>query len=274
MTKVAIVTGSNKGIGLAIVRGLCKKFDGDVYILARNVDRGQEAVKLLEKEGLHPKIHQFDVCDVTSIERLRDFMTSQYGGIDVLVNNAGIAYNSTDPVPMAKKAEDCVRTNYIGTVDASRILFPVVRDGGRIVNVSSTLSIMYLKKLSDENQKFFRSKSLTEEELTAKMEEFVESTRKGTVVEDGFVEQPYGMSKVGMSALTFVWARKLKSMGKNDVIINAVCPGWVRTDLGGEKASRTPDQGAEAPIYLATLPAGVKSPNGEFVSSEKNIREW
>ena len=146
-----------------------------------------------------------------------------------------------------------------------------MRRGGRIVNVSSTLSIMYLKQLSEENQKFFKRETLTEEELTGKMEEFVESCRRGTCKEDGFVEQPYGMSKVGMSALTFVWARKLKG---SDVIINAVCPGWVKTDLGGEKASRTPDQGAEAPVYLATLPAAVESPNGEFVSSEKNIKEW
>ena len=272
MTKVAIVTGSNKGIGLAIVRGLCQKFDGDVFLLSRNERRGREAVKSLEREGLYPQFHELDVCDVRSIKRLKSFLTSQYGGVDVIVNNAGIAYNSTDATPLAKKAEDCVRTNYRGTVDVSRILFPIVREGGRIVNVSSTLSLMYLKQLSEENRKFFRRADLTEEEVTGKMEEFVESCRRGTCKEDGFVEQPYGMSKVGMSALTFVWARELE--GRSDVIINAVCPGWVRTDLGGEKASRTPDQGAEAPVYLATLPAGVQSPKGEFVSSEKNIKEW
>ena len=91
-TRVAIVTGGNRGIGLAIVRRMCKEFNGDVYLTARDDGRGREAVKLLEGEGLKPKYHQLDITSSTSIENLRAYLQDSYGGLDVLINNAGIAY--------------------------------------------------------------------------------------------------------------------------------------------------------------------------------------
>ena len=90
--RVALVTGGNKGIGLAIVRRLCKEFSGDVLLTARDVTRGKEAVSLLEKEGLHPKFHQLDIISKDSIQAIKEFLENQYNGLDVLVNNAGIAF--------------------------------------------------------------------------------------------------------------------------------------------------------------------------------------
>ena len=93
--RVAVVTGSNKGIGLAIVRSLCKKFDGDVVLTSRDEGRGNEAVaELKEKEGLNPVYHQLDITSRDSIEGLVTFIKDQYGGLDVLINNAGIAYKA------------------------------------------------------------------------------------------------------------------------------------------------------------------------------------
>ena len=97
--RVAVVTGSNKGIGLAIVRSLCKKFDGDVVLTSRDEGRGNEAVaELKEKEGLNPVYHQLDITSRDSIEGLVTFIRHKYGRLDVLINNAGIAYKaaSTD----------------------------------------------------------------------------------------------------------------------------------------------------------------------------------
>lgn len=93
-THVALVTGSNKGIGLAIVRELCRQFSGDVVLTARDVVRGQAAVKQLEAEGLSPRFHQLDINDLQSIRVLRDFLCKEYGGLDVLVNNAAITPRS------------------------------------------------------------------------------------------------------------------------------------------------------------------------------------
>merc|ERR1711910_130437 len=96
---VAIVTGANKGIGFGIVRGLCKKFEGDVYLTARDETRGLAAVDELKKEGLNPKFHLLDLGNEQTIVKLRDFMKETYGGIDVLVNNAGMAFkNFFDPL--------------------------------------------------------------------------------------------------------------------------------------------------------------------------------
>jgi len=80
-TKVAIVTGSNKGIGLAIVRKMCKEFSGDVILTARDESRGRTAVSQLEGEGLHPKFHQLDIDSRDSITTLKEFIEKNYGGI-------------------------------------------------------------------------------------------------------------------------------------------------------------------------------------------------
>lgn len=86
------VTGGNKGIGFAIVKGLCKQFDGIVYLTAREVTRGLNAVKQLEEQGLTPKFHQLDVTDENSISTFRNYLKQTYGGLDILVNNAAIAF--------------------------------------------------------------------------------------------------------------------------------------------------------------------------------------
>ena len=91
---VALVTGANKGIGFVIVRDLCRRFSGDVVLTARDEARGRAAVQQLQAEGLSPRFHQLDITDLQSIHALRDFLRKEYGGLNVLVNNAGIAFKS------------------------------------------------------------------------------------------------------------------------------------------------------------------------------------
>uniref|UniRef100_A0A0E9WIX1 Carbonyl reductase 1 n=1 Tax=Anguilla anguilla TaxID=7936 RepID=A0A0E9WIX1_ANGAN len=111
--KVALVTGSNKGIGFAVVRALCKEFPGDVYLSARDVDRGTAAVENLKTEGLNPFFHQLDISDPASVRHARDFFKEKYGGLDVLVNNAGIAFKVNDSTPFGIQAEVTLRTNFL-----------------------------------------------------------------------------------------------------------------------------------------------------------------
>lgn len=89
------MTGSNKGIGFAIVRSLCKKLhDSDVvYLTSRDVNRGKEAIIQLQKEGLNPHFHQLDISDDQSVQKLLDHLLKTHGGLDILVNNAGIRIN-------------------------------------------------------------------------------------------------------------------------------------------------------------------------------------
>jgi len=139
---VAIVTGANKGIGFGIVRALCKKLQGDVYLTSRDEARGQAAVDDLKKEGLSPKFHLLDLGNEETIIKLRDFMKETYGGIDVLVNNAGIAFKNAATEPFGEQATVTLATNYWANKRACEILFTILRPGARVVNMSSSAGFL------------------------------------------------------------------------------------------------------------------------------------
>ncbi|XP_042289169.1 carbonyl reductase [NADPH] 1-like [Thunnus maccoyii] len=273
-TKVAVVTGSNKGIGLAIVRALCKQFQGDVYITARDAGRGQEAVQSLASEGLKAMFHQLDINDLNSIITAAAFFKDKYGGVDVLVNNAGIAFKAADTAPFAVQAEVTLKTNFFATRDMLTHFLPIVKAGGRVVNVSSFVGSRTLNQCSAALQQRFRSEDITEEELVGLMQQFVDQTKKDEHKQGGWPETAYGVSKTGLTALSMILARRLSEKRPNDqILLNACCPGWVRTDMAGPKASKSPDEGAITPVYLALLPPGATEPHGKFVS-DKEVQPW
>ncbi len=142
MPRVALVTGGNKGIGLATVRALANTFDGDVFLTARDSKRGMAAVADLMAEGCKVNFHQLDLDDAASAEKLKDFLVDRYGGVDVLVNNAGIAFKNDATEPMSEQAEVTLRTNYFNTKRLWEILSPALRPGARIVNVSSCCGLL------------------------------------------------------------------------------------------------------------------------------------
>ena len=269
LTKVAVVTGANKGLGFAIVRNLCKEFSGDVYLTARNEELGQEAVAKLEAEGLKPKFHRLDITSIESIESLKCHIVDNYGGIDVLVNNAGMAYKVKSTASFLEQAANTLKTNFTGTLNVSRCLVPIIRPHGRVVNVSATNgSLSILKK--DLQEKFLHP-GLTETELVELMDQFIKDIKSGTHVEKGWPNTAYGVSYVGVTALTRILAREVIKSGKEDVLVNCSCPGKVQTDMSGGKGARTPEQAAETLVFLALLPPG--SPNGELWR-DKKIQQW
>lgn len=272
--QVAVVTGSNKGIGLAIVRALCKQFPGDVYLTSRDPSRGQAAVAQLQQEGLRPLFHQLDIDDLQSIRALRDFLKEKYGGLNVLVNNAGIAFKVQDTTPFPVQAEVTLKTNFFGTRNVCTELLPLMKPYGRVVNVSSMVSSSALKGCSQELQQKFRSDTITEEELVQLMTKFVEDTKKNVHQKEGWPNTAYGVSKIGVTVLSRIQARLLDEKRKGDhILLNACCPGWVRTDMAGPKATKSPEEGAETPVYLALLPSNADAPHGQFVS-DKTVRPW
>ncbi|KAG7273020.1 hypothetical protein CRUP_011904 [Coryphaenoides rupestris] len=255
-TKVAVVTGSNKGIGLAIVKALCQQFQGVVYITSRDIGRGKASVEALVSEGLKPMFHQLDINDLSSIETAAAYFKDKYGGVDVLVNNAGIAFKGADTTPFATQAEVTLKTNYFATRDMLTHFLPLVKPGGRVVNISSFVGSSALNKCSPALQERFRSEDLTEEELTGLMQQFVELTKKGEHKQGGWPDTGYGVSKTGVT-----------------ILLNACCPGWVRTDMAGPKATKSPEEGAETPVYMALLPSDATQPHGKFVS-DKEVQPW
>nr|KAF6377427.1 carbonyl reductase 1 [Myotis myotis] len=225
-SRVALVTGGNKGIGFAITRDLCRRFSGDVVLTARDAARGRAAVQQLQAEGLRPRFHQLDINDLQSIRALRDFLRKEYGGLDVLVNNAGIAFKVNDPTPFHIQAEK------------------------------------------------FRSDTISEEELVGLMNKFVEDTRNGVHQREGWPNSTYGVTKIGVTVLSRIHARNLSAHRRGDkILLNACCPGWVRTDMAGPKATKSPEEGAETPVFLALLPSDAEGPHGQFVM-EKKVEPW
>lgn len=271
--KVAVVTGSNKGIGFAIVRALCSKFDGDVFLTARNETRGRNAVKELEKEGLHPKFHLLDISSLESIKSLASYLKEHYGGLDLLVNNAAIAYKVIDPTPFSEQAENTIKVNFFDTLNVCHELYPLLKPHARVVNVTSSCGRLSLIPSKELQQKFL-SDTLTEQELCELMNQFVSDAKAGTNEEKGWGNSAYVVSKVGVNALTFIQHRKFTEDPRADIVINAVHPGYVDTDMSSHKGPLTPDQGAVAPVYCALLPPNVESPRGQFIWFDKTVAAW
>lgn len=209
-TKVAVVTGANKGIGLGIVRGLCKQYDGAVYLTSRDVERGITAVEELKKEGLNPKYHQLDITDRKSLETFRDYVKEKYGGIDVLINNAAIAFKTRAPDPVAVQAEQTLFVNYFSLVTTCDILFPILKNGARVVNVSSAAGHLTNIPSEELRKKFLGCKSVPE--LSALMQTYVDDAKQGTQAKK-WGNSSYVVSKVGATGLTFLQQKLLRDKG-------------------------------------------------------------
>jgi carbonyl reductase 1 len=258
--KVAIVSGGNKGIGLGVVKGLAEKFEGAVYLTARNVERGTKSVKELEQAGINVFFHQLDIEDKSSIEKFRDYIKEKYGGIDVLVNNAGIAFKAAATEPMHVQAKVTIKTNYFGTKQACDLLFPILKPGARVVNVSSSAGFL-LNVCGDEpaagelRKKLASSDStLNAEELDSLMKQFIEAAEDGTFKEKGWGGSTYVASKVGLSALSRIQQRLLLTDARKDIAVNHVHPGYVDTDMTSHKGPLTVEDGAKSSLMCALLP--------------------
>ncbi|KAJ8707330.1 hypothetical protein PYW08_010582 [Mythimna loreyi] len=267
-SKVAVVTGANKGIGFAIVRGLCKRFEGHLpYLTARDEERGKKAVADLEKEGLNPKFHQLDVTDKKSLEVFRDYIKSNYGGIDILVNNAAIAFKNDAPEPAAVQAEQTLFVNYFTLVSTCDILFPILKNGARVINLSSALG--HLSNIpSPALRDRLKDEKLTVEELSSLMQQYVDAVNQGTHAAD-WGNSSYNVSKVGVTALSNIQQRLLND---RDIKVNSVHPGYVATDMTTHKGPMSIDEGAIATVYLALdAPDSVR---GKYVWFNKEIVDW
>lgn len=145
---------------------------------------------------------------------------------------------------------------------------------GRVVNVSSSQGSQALENCSEDLQEKFRCETLTEEDLVDLMKKFVEDTKNEVHEREGWPNSAYGVSKLGVTVLSRILARRLEEKRKADrILLNACCPGWVKTDLGGAHASRTVEEGAKTPVYLALLPPDATEPHGQLVR-DKVVQNW
>ncbi|HEY9857943.1 MAG TPA: SDR family oxidoreductase [Candidatus Obscuribacterales bacterium] len=230
--KIAVVTGANRGLGLATSRQLAKQ-GVDVILTSRDATQGQDAVEQLRTEGLEVGYHALDVTDPASVQQLAQFVRDQFGHLEILVNNAGIALDFNNDSSIFKlqleTLEQTLQTNLYGPILLAQALVPLmkIQGYGRVVNVSSGA---------------------------------------GQLAEMSSGYPSYRMSKTALNAFTRILADELQG---TNILVNSVCPGWVRTDMGGPDAPRSPEQGADTIAWLATLPDG--SPTGGFFRDRQPI---
>jgi carbonyl reductase 1 len=251
--RVAVVTGGNRGIGRDIARRLVAA-RLDVIATARDAAQGNEAAAEIGARYL-----PLDVTDSASIEALAASLRS---GFDVLVNNSGISMQGFD----AHVAKTTLDVNFFGALNVTDRLLPLMRGGGRIVMLSSGMG--EISSVSDELGKRFMDPALTRADLVSLMQSFVRDVAAGTHARNGWPSSAYRVSKVGLNALTRILARELESDPRR-ILVNAVCPGWVRTAMGGSAAPRSIEKGSETPAWLALLPDG--GPSGRLFRDRHEI---
>lgn len=264
---VYIVTGANRGIGREICRQLAlTQPDATVVLTARDPQKGELACQELQTEtDGQLAFCALDVTSAQSAQALAAFVEERWGGFDVLINNAG--YASSGPALDQELAERTLGINVFGLQQTTETLLPLLRNPGRIINVSSG-SGEIAKSYSEEKKRRLLDPEATRESIDALMHEFIRDVGENQVQERGWPRSAYKVSKAGLNALTRLWHRSWQARG---LTVAAVCPGWVRTDMGGSSAPRDVAKGAETPVWLATAPLAEISPGGRFFRDKAPI---
>ncbi|XP_018563319.2 carbonyl reductase [NADPH] 3-like [Anoplophora glabripennis] len=274
--KIAVVTGANKGIGFAIVKGLCERFQGSVYLTSRNEERGKAAVAKLKELGFNPLYHQLDIANQTSVDNFKEHIRTAHGGLDLLINNAAIGYQLTDPpqpaAELARLAENILNINYYGTKRICEALFPLLRNNAKVVNVSSSAGHPSRIPLASLRAKF-TNRDLTVPQLEQLVQKFLSDARDNKTEQEGWGKLPgcaYRISKTAVTAFTNIQQKSFdKEVPHRNISINSVHPGWIKTDLN-DQGIQTVEQGARGPLYLA-LDAELK---GKYVWLDCSVVDW
>jgi len=231
-----------------------------VILTGRDRSKAEAAAQRLSVNGAQIEARVLDVADRGSVSAFAEGLARDGVAVDVLVNNAGASFRGFDGDVAART----LAVNYHGAAAVTDAVGPLVPRGGRIVMVSSGMG--ELSVLGPRLRARFTAPDLDRAALDALMNEFVQEVRSGHHRERGWPSNAYSVSKVGLNALVRVLAPSFKERG---VLVNAVCPGWVRTDMGGSGASRPVEHGAASVVWAATLPPD--GPTGGFFRDGRPI---
>lgn len=231
--RIAIVTGANRGIGREIVRQLMKN---DVFVAAgvRDPSRCAEVAADLARDGDNAAAYPLDVNDTNNVRLFVDHVLKQHGAPSILVNNAGVF-----PESSAARVEDTPTSLWRQTFETN--LFGAVRLCREV--------IPHMKKL-----RYGRIVNM--------------SSGMGQMSQMTAGSPAYRVSKAALNALTITLAAELSGTG---ILVNSMSPGWVRTDMGGPDAPRSPEEAADTAVWLSMLPSS--GPTGQFFR-DRNPIPW
>jgi NAD(P)-dependent dehydrogenase (short-subunit alcohol dehydrogenase family) len=240
-TKVALISGANKGLGLETARQL-GKLGYTVLLGSRDALKGEVAARLLREEGIDARVVKLDVVKQSDIDAAAAMVEKEFGKLDALVNNAGVMIekgwtkNTTSETTL-ENLRATFEANLFAAFALTKALLPMLKasEGGRIVNVSSILGSVSLQA--------------TKGSATYSTKLFA-----------------YNASKAALNVLTISLAHELRN---TKIKVNSAHPGWVKTDLGGDAAPMGVVDGAKTEVELATL--GEDGPTGGFFHNGKEI---
>ena len=236
--RIALVTGANKGIGFEIARQLAQK-GIKVLVGARDQTKGDQACSRMTGEGLDVQPVLIDVNQARTVEAAVARIEDVHGRLDVLVNNAGIMLDTQSDILELDPYifQNTLETNSLGPLLLSQACVPIMKRNnyGRIVNMASTLGSLA--------------------EIASPQSSYAE-----------LLVPAYRLSKTLLNGITVLLAKELRG---TNILVNSACPGWVRTDMGGGEAPLSPEQGADTPVWLATLEDG--GPTGGFFRERQPV---
>ncbi len=237
MKKIALITGASKGLGFETALQLGKK-GFTVIVTARTQHKSNEAAAKLKTKDIDALGVQLDVSNSKDIANLVSFLNERFGKLDILINNAGVQLdfpgfmpgNSTETVSM-EILKQTFETNFFAPIALTQKLLPLLKksDAGRIVNVSSIMGSLALH--ADASSPIYGIKLLA-----------------------------YNSSKTALNQFTLHLAEALKD---TLIKVNSAHPGWVKTDLGGEYAPMSIEDGVKTIVDLSTLDVNGKT--GAFI---------
>jgi carbonyl reductase 1 len=274
--KIAIVTGANQGIGYFIAQQIVQRNDFATVILAcRRMDAGSSAANEIQSAiisstpafGCNVVAMELDISSDKSIDNFASEFVSTYGNrLDVLVNNAAIAFKGNDPTSFGLQSRPTVNINYHGTVKLTESMLPYLKRAGnqaRVVNVASRSG--ELRILRSEGMKRLFTHPTSVIALSETMDAFVRNAEEYGE-RNGYAGTNYGMSKCGIISYTLLMQRLCPEVG-----FSCMCPGYCKTSMSSFRGGRPASEGAVTASWLATTDNESVYKSGAFFADGKRI---
>ncbi len=275
MSRVALVTGANQGLGLALVQDLANRLAPQdvVYLASRSEARGQAARLSLGATTAEVRVIQLDVTDPGSITALANHLESKHGGVDIVASNA--AARISKDKPQADQVRSFVGTNNHGSRNLYGALEPLLNQNARYVMVASGFG--QLRNLPESLHSFFYTDRLSLDDIEASMDRYVNAMETSSATKEGWPDWINVPSKIGQVASARVAARDIAAARPDaGILINAACPGLLDTDASRPwfddmSNAMQPAEAAPHIVELLLLPRGSEKPSGQLVQLGKTL---